>query len=173
MRRLCRAASVVPNSLYIIRRLHHFPSHIHPWLDFVHWCSCKFVSKQIQMCVVHKFIDQELQCVFSPRIAILDRWICARHTFEYTMYVFVLVGLWTHQFMTYDVMLLDQCLIDLLPLPAIHPHLFARDYRKKQPPIASPHVRSMHRPLFAHSPIFLLTHLGPHMIIHYLLIFPV
>ena len=74
------------------------------------------------------------------------------------MYVFVLVGLWTHQFMTYDVMLLDQCLIDLLPLPAIHPHLFARDYRKKQPPVASPpHVRSMQRPLFAHSPIFLLT----------------
>ena len=91
-------------------------------------------------------------------IDILDRSVCARHTFEYTMYVFVLVGLWTHQFMTYDVMLLDQCLIDLLPLPAIHPHLFARDYRKKQPPVASPpHVRSMHRPLFAHSPIFLLT----------------
>ena len=27
----------------------------------------------IQMCVVHKFIDQELQCVVKKRIAILDR----------------------------------------------------------------------------------------------------
>ena len=35
-------------------------------------------------------------------IDILDRSVCARHTFEYTMYVFVLVGLWTHQFMTCD-----------------------------------------------------------------------
>ena len=89
-------------------------------------------------------------------IDILDRSVCARHTFEYTMYVFVLVGLWTHQFMTCDAPgpMLDRSSSSVCQSSTS----FCSSYRKKQPPVASPpHVPSMHRPLFAHSPIFLLT----------------
>ena len=89
-------------------------------------------------------------------IDILDRSVCARHTFEYTMYVFVLVGLWTHQFMTCDA---PGPMLDRSSSSACQSSTsFCSSYRKKQPPVASPpHVRSMQRPLFAHSPIFLLT----------------